>query len=121
MLTKEECLKAWEVIEKDCIVYECYWDTIGSYLHGEELMILKQLIAEHFDNTPDFKGFKLYSDSVLKSFTKDELIYYIHMVYKNWESTDWYLNNSIKRNKELSEEIEELDGFMRGKEDERTK
>lgn len=111
--TRDECEKALKDITYSLLRNSDTWKLIdGNRVlkshYQREVDIIKQLINEHFDNTPDFKGFKLHNDSTLKSFTKDELIDYIHMVYSNWQSTDWYLNNSIKRNKELSEEIEEL-------------
>lgn len=47
-------------------------------------------------NTEGFKHFKLYTDSTLKSMTKDELIEYIHMLYHNWSATDERFNNVEK-------------------------
>lgn len=34
------------------------------------------------------KYFNLYSDSTMKSMTKNELIKYVHIIYENWESCD---------------------------------
>ena len=46
-------------------------------------------IKNHIDgNSLEFKHFKLYADSTLKNMTKDELISYIHMLYRNWQCSD---------------------------------
>lgn len=74
----------------------------------KEFNVLVDLINEHFENSADFNHFKLHADSTLKTFTKDELIDYIHMLYYNWQSTDWYYNNTVKVNYKLQSEVDEL-------------
>lgn len=46
-------------------------------------------------NSLDFKAFRLYNDSTLKSMNKDELISYIHMLHHNWGACDERLRNVI--------------------------
>jgi len=78
---------------------------------------LKELINEHFkvEYMPNYQYFKLYSDSVLNSFTKAELIEYIHVVYNNWGNTDSFYavavrenNRLLKRKNKLEEQLVEL-------------
>lgn len=71
----------------------------------------KQLIEEHFndpDQTLDFKHFKLYSDNTLKNMNKEELVSYIHMLYRNWTSCDKTCQNLINHAKKLSDSNDEL-------------
>lgn len=86
--------------------------TIGSIQKGHDFELLKEFISEHFNNsqkhdklnkvnTDEFKHFKLHSDSTLKSLKKDDLISYIHMVYRNWQSTDESYNNVMNYAKTL--------------------
>lgn len=72
--------------------------------------ILQQLIDLYFNNTADFKHFKLYSDSYLQSskFKKGDLISYIHMLYHNWQACDGWCENLIKANHELSNKTDVL-------------
>ncbi len=64
------------------------------------------------ENTDCFKHFKLHADSTLKSMTKDELIDYIHMLYRNWSIADERYNNvmnyAMKQEKALDKACEEL-------------
>lgn len=69
---------------------------------------LSELISEHFDNTYDFKHFKLHSKSYLKTFKKDELIDYIYMVYQNWQGTDSACNHGMKYAEKLQKINDEL-------------
>ena len=61
------------------------------------LNIMKNITVVHFyeDNTAGLKHFKLHSDTTLKRFKKDELISYIHMLYRNWASCDKSYQNLI--------------------------
>ena len=105
MLTKEEC-------KESLIELFVYSKHIANKVEIQSLNEcyerLEQLINEHFDNSADFNHFKLYADSTLKTFKKDELIDYIHMLYHNWQSTDWYYNNTVKVNYKLQSEVDEL-------------
>lgn len=61
---------------------------------------------KQFDSTrqsAEFNNFNLYSDSTLKSTTKDELIEYIHMLHYNWSVADERAENI----KEYCEKIQE--------------
>lgn len=73
-------------------------------------MSAKEMIDEQTknENTEDFKHFKMHSRSTLKSMTKDELIDYIYMLYKNWSGTDISYNNVMNYAKELQNNIERL-------------
>ena len=71
--------------------------------------ILEKLIDQYFNNTADFKHFKLHSDSTLyQKFTKKELISYIHMLYHNWQVSDNWCDNLLEANHELSNKTEVL-------------
>lgn len=99
-LNKEECLKAIDVIARYCA------DRKGEpvpprFELTNELDVLMKLIEKHFDNTLDFKHFKLHSKSYLKTLKKDELIDYIYMVYHNWENDNFGFNNVMKYATEL--------------------
>lgn len=104
-LTKEECLEAFNHI------LHCDRDTCSniSDAYRNDLSTLHTLINEHFDNTLDFKHFKLHSDSTLMAFKKKELVDYIHMVYHNWQNADWCCNNVIKYAESLQKRIDELE------------
>lgn len=69
---------------------------------------LQQLIEEHFYIPPIITAFKIYSDSTFQSFTKKELIEYIHTIYHNWENTCIVNERVIKMNYKLQSEIDEL-------------
>ena len=60
-------------------------------------------------NSSDFKRFKLYHDSVLKTMNKDELIKYIHILHNNWSATDEQLCNVIENNKSLQSKLNWFD------------
>lgn len=79
-----------------------------SKLVDEEIEDIIDIINEQpkFENTVSFKHFKLHADSTLKSMKKDDLIHYIHVLYSNWNATDWYYNNVMKYAKELNKELE---------------
>lgn len=96
MLTKEECLKSLCRIQcgarrdKKCKDCECFENKVNIWKcveNTQESIVLRKLIEEHFkgpDQTLDFKYFKLYSDDTLKNMNKEELVSYIHMLYRNW-------------------------------------
>lgn len=52
--------------------------------------------------------FGLYSDSTMKSMTKDELIKYVHIIYENWESCDETSERIVEANMKLLKENELL-------------
>ena len=77
----------------------------GSFLQA---YALKQLIEEHFYIPPIITAFKVYSDSTFQSFTKKELIEYIHTIYHNWKNACIVNERVIKMNYKLQSEIDEL-------------
>lgn len=50
------------------------------------------------------KHFGLYSDSKMKSMTKDELIEYVHLIYNNWKNCDETAEKIVNANLDLFEE-----------------
>lgn len=54
------------------------------------------------------KHFGLYSDSTMKSMTKDKLIKYVHIIYDNWESCDETSERIVETNMKLLKENELL-------------
>lgn len=95
---KKICLSCQETERcKDCDIFK-------------DLHNFRQLIKEHFNNkqTLDFKHFKLYSENTLKNMDKDDLINYIHMLYRNWSSCDKTCQNLINHAKKLSDSNDEL-------------
>lgn len=50
------------------------------------------------------KHFSLYSDSTMKSMTKDKLIKYVHIIYDNWESCDETSERIVEANMKLLKE-----------------
>ena len=115
MLTKEECLEALEQSRFLEVIICDEKDFVGFYGDFDKTIIYKcfeQLINEHFDNSWNFKHFKLHSDSTLKSFKKDELIDYIHMIYHNWKVTDSFYESAVNYNYKLSKENEKLENQL---------
>ena len=120
MLTKEECLKSLCRIQcgarrdKKCEDCECFDNKVNIWKcveNTQESIVLRKLIEEHFkdpDQTLDFKHFKLYSDNTLKNMNKEELVSYIHMLYRNWTSCDKTCQNLINHAKKLSDSNDEL-------------
>lgn len=102
-LTKEECKKALDYFFENAML-----EDFVSNNDIEKYDMLEQLINEHFDNSAGFYHFKLHADSTLKTFKKDELIDYIHILYHNWQGSDWAYNNVVKANFQLLDEINEL-------------
>ena len=120
MLTKEECLKSLCRIQcrarRDEKCEDCEWfdNKVNIWKcveNTQESIVLRKLIEEHFkdpDQTLDFKHFKLYSDNTLKNMNKEELVSYIHMLYRNWTSCDKTCQNLINHAKKLSDSNDEL-------------
>lgn len=120
MLAKEECLKSLCRIQcgarrdKKCEDCECFDNKVNIWKcveNTQESIVLRKLIEEHFkdpDQTLDFKHFKLYSDNTLKNMNKEELVSYIHMLYRNWTSCDKTCQNLINHAKKLSDSNDEL-------------
>ena len=110
-LTKDECLEALETL---CTFADGNPSSSGEFV-GKMLQEaddkLKQLINEHFENTLDFKHFKLHSKSDLKTLKKDELIDYIYMVYRNWQGTDSACNIGMKYAEKL-QKINDMRNFF---------
>ena len=103
-LTETECNKAQSALCRFADNHEDYdADEIS-----KSLDVFAELIYEHFENSMEFKHFNMHRKSTLKKLNKDELIDYIHMIYHNWENCDWFLNNVVKQNSELLDEIKKL-------------
>ena len=51
--------------------------------------------------------FKKFSDSTLKSFSKDELIEYIRLLQENLQTLDIQYKRAVEANRKMSECIEE--------------
>ena len=107
MLTKKKCKEALEQLDLNCWGCEYACD-----MSDDKPCVLKEIIGklidEHFDNSAGFNHFKLHADSTLKTFKKDELIDYIHILYHNWQGSDWAYNNVVKANFQLLDEINKL-------------
>lgn len=73
-----------------------------------EVLIKESKYFNKSDQTLDFKHFKLYSENTLKNMNKEELVSYIHMLYRNWTSCDKTCQNLINRAKKLSDSNDEL-------------
>lgn len=69
------------------------------------------------ENTENFKNFKLYSDSTLKNTSKDDLIDYLHMIYSNWKNCDVQLDNTIKENYRISNQLVEISRVCKSKDE----
>ena len=110
-LTKEDCLKAHDNLCK-ALTKTDYVECVKGYTYQtmeDELEMLYQLINEHFNNSLNFKHFKLHSDSTLKRLKKDELIDYIHILYENWGSADSFNENLSNYNQILTSELKKFD------------
>lgn len=118
MMSKEEYLNLVDVLADEDKFDEYVWNFVW---HGDDISganveqaknyaveNLKKLIVEHFNNTEDFKHFKLYSDSTLKNMNKDELIDYIHTLHRNYKATDISCNSAMNYAISLQNEIERL-------------
>lgn len=110
LVTKEECNKALNSLSPLSATKLNEFKKGNILTYEKSCEILQQLIDLHFNNSADFKHFKLYSDSYLQSskFKKGELIDYIHMLYHNWQACDNWCENLIKVNHELSNKTEVL-------------
>ena len=113
-LTKEECIEALKGLLRQLDVNETTeWSRekqcwVVKEQYQRKIDLIEQLINEHFDNTLDFKHFKLHSKSYLKIFKKDELIDYIYMVYRNWQGTDSACNRGMRYAEKLQKINDEL-------------
>lgn len=109
-LTRDKCEKACLYLLGHC--YEEKKNEDGTYEFTPsgfvESEIFKQLINEHFDNSLDFKAFKLPGDSTLRANTKEILISYIHALYQNWGKSDRWFERSVENNEILLKENKEL-------------
>lgn len=110
LLTKKEC-------EKYMSELQYAYNHVGTNLREEDLknaislgMVgFECLTLEHFNNSADFKYFKLYSDSTLyQRFTKKELISYIHMLHHNWGSCDSWCENLVYLNREIYKQLRQV-------------
>lgn len=123
-LTKEECKQSLNHLIQGA--YSRWYTKHGTtakphYLHDKPLYKgdykalckIEQLINEHFEtvkeNTISFKHFHLLADSTLKSWSKNALLDYIHMLYHNWLNTDYDYNRTIDYANELQKELDELE------------
>lgn len=110
-MNKEECLEALDYLATGQCSY-CWKSTDkGAVEHTDSLIMLRELINEHFDSSVGFSNFKLYADSTLKSLTKNELIDYIHMIYHNWKVCDGAYKNVVRVNYELQKENDYLKSY----------
>lgn len=107
MPNKDECLNAIDVIARYCTEVK-QGHVPPRFELTNELDVLMQVVEEHFDNTLDFKHFKLHSKSYLNTFKKEELIDYIYMVYHNWQGTDSACNHGMKYAEKLQKINDEL-------------
>ena len=83
----------------------------GSRLQQEymnSVMMFRFLIDDYFNNSDSFKAFKLLNDTTLKAFNKDSLIGYIHTLYRNWQVSDSFYENTVKENMKLLEDKSKL-------------
>ena len=101
-LIEEECMNAATRLYRPYFasvkIQNAYYDINGKDNSiDKDSNLIELLIKEHFyeDNTAGLKHFKLHSDTTLKRFKKDELISYIHMLYRNWASCDKSYQNLI--------------------------
>ena len=60
------------------------------------------------EHTLEFEHFKLHADSTLKTYTKESLIRYIHMLYDNWSATDIWTARLLKVNDKLNKDLETI-------------
>lgn len=112
-LTKEQYL---DYLEEEAEFYAEGYEAIKKLIneHFELVENFKQLEKNYDDlydekeNTIGFKHFRLLADSTLKSWGKEALLEYIHMLYRNWKNTDCDYNRTIDFANELLDEIEQL-------------
>lgn len=111
-MTKEEYTKEeyTDTLEKMEAIYYNGDNSYSALKYFKKSMEkIYKLINEHFNNSCNFKHFKLHSDSTLKSLKKDELIDYIHILYENWGSADSFNENLSNYNQILTSELKKFD------------
>ena len=108
ILNKEECNKALNSLSPLSATKLNEFKKGNIITYEKSCEILQELIDQYFNNTADFKHFKLHSDTTLKSLNKDALIDYIHMLYHNWQVSDNWCDNLLEANHELSNKTEVL-------------
>lgn len=108
ILNKEECNKALNSLSPLSATKLNEFKKGNILTYEKSCEILQELIDQYFNNTADFKHFKLHSDTTLKSLNKDALIDYIHMLYHNWQVSDNWCDNLLEANHELSNKTEVL-------------
>lgn len=109
ILNKEECNKALNSLSPLSAAKLNEFKKGNILTYEKSCEILQQLIDQYFNNTADFKHFKLHSDSYLyQKFKKRDLIDYIHILYHNWRVSDNWCDNLLEANHELSNKTEVL-------------
>jgi hypothetical protein len=106
MTLDEAIVHAKELSESQSVCEDCREEhkQLAEWL--EELNEYKNIFEEEHpfnDNSFNFLNFKIYSNSTLKRFTKDELIDYINILYFNWKNTD----NTCERVSRLAKQLYE--------------
>lgn len=106
MTLDEAIAHAKELSESQSVCEDCREEhkQLAEWL--EELNEYKSIFGEEHpfnDNSFNFLNFKMYSNSTLKRFTKDELIEYINVLYFNWKNTD----NTCERISRLAKQLYE--------------
>lgn len=98
---------------KDCLDYiECKAKAMNKKLRD-----YKNIFGEEHPldgNSFNFLNFKMYSNSILKRMTKDELIDYINILYINWKNTD----NTCERISRLAKQLYESESEFEKTKDE---
>lgn len=117
--TKEEYEKAFKTLNS-LLIHSPFKDDPRDYndlkVNGSRLqqeymdsvMMFRFLIDDYFDNSDSFKAFKLLNDTSLRAFNKDSLIGYIHTLYRNWQVSDSFYENTVKENMKLLEDKSKL-------------
>jgi hypothetical protein len=110
------------MIDENKLVYDIVNDFPKETLSKNDEMLICDILytideQPKIENTENFNHFKLFSDSTLKSMTKDELIEYIHDIYHNWKSCDYVYNNAIDENYRLYNQLVELSRVLKSKDE----
>lgn len=106
MTLDEAIAHAKEVFENQSVCEDCREEHKQLKEWLEQLRDYKNIFEEEHpfnDNSFNFLNFKMYSNSTLKRFTKDELIEYINVLYFNWKNTD----NTCERVSRLAKQLYE--------------
>lgn len=96
-------IHAKELSESQLVCEDCReeYKQLAEWL--EQLRDYKNIFEEEHPFNDNFLNFKMYSNSTLKRFTKDELIDYINVLYLNWKNTD----NTCERVSGLAKQLYE--------------